>query len=272
MKNTFFAILILLFPLLLQAQFEGSIVWNFKMEITDPKLKAQMEQANSKMNSPEMKAQMQALEAKLNDPEMKAMMEKNPEMKAMIEKQLEATKSGSGGSMIDNMFPKSMEIHIKNSNSLTKMIGGAFENETLYLKEKETSYSIDRRNKTYTVLPQSNTSKSEEYKVTKTAETSSILGYKCIKYIVETTERGQKIVNNVWATTDIKDFDSKQFSKIRIGQTQRTSFMDKIEGVPLKMNMNMPQGQMTIEVASLKKESLTSGMFSLPAGFSEKKK
>ncbi|MBC7390054.1 MAG: DUF4412 domain-containing protein [Opitutaceae bacterium] len=272
MKNTFLAILIFLFPLTVQAQFEGTIIWNFKMEITDPKLKAQMELANSKMNSPEMKAQMQALEAKMNDPEMKALLEKNPEMKAMIEKQLEATKSGSGGSMMDNMMPKSMEIHIKNSNSLTKMIGGAFDNETLFLKDKETSYLIDRKNKTYTVLPQSKTSKTEEYKVTKTTETSTLLGYKCMKYIVETTERGQKIVNNVWATTDIKDLDPKQFSKIRIGQTQRSTFMEKIDGVPLKMIVNIPQGQMNIEIASLKKEPLSPGMFSLPAGFTEKKK
>ncbi len=272
MKNIFLSTLILLVPLLGQAQFEGLIIWNFKMEITDPKLKAQMEQASAKMNSPEMKAQMQELEAKMNDPQFKAMMEKNPEMKAMIEKQLEATKSGSGGSMMDNMMPKSMEIHIKNSNSLTKTTGGAFDSEILFLKDKETSYSIDRKNKTYSVLPQSPASKTEDYKVTKTTETSTVLGYKCLKYIVEMTERGQKMTNNVWATTEIKDLDPKQFSKIRIGQSQRASFMDKIEGVPLKMNMGMPQGQMTLEAVSLKKETQSPELFVLPAGFTEKKK
>ncbi len=253
------------------AQYEGTITWSMKMEITDPKLKAQMEQANKQMSDPANQAKVKELEEKMNDPQFKAMMEKNPEMKAMIEAQIASMKTGNAGNMFENMMPKSMEIKVKGGNSLSKISGGAFESEVLYLKDKQESYTIDTKNKTYTVH---SSAKQEEkpmdVKVTKTEEFATILNYKCRKFIAEATEHGQNMTYFIWATNDIKDLDPKQFSKMKVGRGN-SAFLEKVEGVPLKIEGKMQQGLMVMEVTSIKKESIPASVMQIPAGFTEKK-
>ena len=56
----------------------GIIKWSVKTEITDPKMKAQMEEAQKKMSDPATQAQMKQMQEKMNDPQMKAMMDANP--------------------------------------------------------------------------------------------------------------------------------------------------------------------------------------------------
>src|SRR5882724_6742543 len=83
--------------------FEGTIRWSMKMEITDPKLKAQMAEAQQKMNHPATQAKMKEFQEKMKDPKFKAMMESNAQMKAMMEKMTQG-----GGDMMSNMMPKGM--------------------------------------------------------------------------------------------------------------------------------------------------------------------
>ena len=64
--------------------FEGTIKWTMKMEITDPKMKAEMDQAQQKMNDPATQMKMKEFEEQMKDPEMKAMMDANPQMKAQL--------------------------------------------------------------------------------------------------------------------------------------------------------------------------------------------
>ena len=251
------------------AQFQGTFVWSMKMEVTDPKIKAQMEEVNKQINDPANQAKMQEMQAKMNDPQFKAMIEENPEMKAMLEAQIAAMKSGSGGNMMENMMPKSIETYLKDGNSLSKVTGGAMEGETLYLKASDETYRIDRKNKTYSPEKKTEASSKEEYKVTKTEEFATILKYKCRKYLVAHIDQAQKATYTLWATTDIKNLDPKQLSKMRMG-SNHASFIEKIEGVPLKIQGQMPQGTMTLEVTSLKEEVLPSSMFQLPAGFTKK--
>lgn len=267
--------LLFLFPFLslnIFAQFEGTIKWGIKMEITDPKLKAQMAQANKQLSDPANQAKMKELEDKMNDPQFKSFMDQNPEMKAMIQTQIAAMKNGGGGNLIDNMMPKNVEIKVKNGNSLSKVEGGAFESETLYLKEKQASYSLDRKNKTYTVhtdIAEKNAV--SEYKVTKTEEFKSVLNFKCRKHIVEGADQKQKATYSVWATTDIKDLDNKQFSKMRVAKENNANFLEKIDGIALMMEAHMPQGKMTMEVTDLKKEPVEATLFQIPVGFTQKK-
>lgn len=65
--------------------FEGTVKFSMKAEITDPKMKAQMEQGMQQLNDPATQAKMKEMQEKMNDPQMKAMMEANPQMKAQIE-------------------------------------------------------------------------------------------------------------------------------------------------------------------------------------------
>jgi hypothetical protein len=65
-------------------QFEGTVTWTMKMEVTDPKLKAEMERGQQRMSDPANQAKMKEMQEKMNDPRMKAMMESNPQMKAQM--------------------------------------------------------------------------------------------------------------------------------------------------------------------------------------------
>ncbi|MBY0424537.1 MAG: DUF4412 domain-containing protein [Cytophagales bacterium] len=272
MKNLFRATLlaICIWQSAFAQTFEGTLNWSISMEFSDPEMKKKMENASKELNSPENQAKIKEIQKQLNDPQMKAMLDQNPQMKDMLEKQL-AAMSG-GGTNANSMMPKSIEFKLKNGSSLVKTSGGMFESEVLYLKEKDKTFVLDRKNKTYT--PQESntqTSSQAQYNVTKTEEFITILNYKSRKYIVDVTDRGQKLKYLVWASTDIKDIDSKQLSKMRIGRAGSSDFMTKIEGVPLKIQASTAEGNMTIQVVGIKKEALPSELFAIPTGFSERK-
>ena len=110
--------------------------------------------------------------------------------------------------------------------------------------------------------------KEAEVKVTKTAETAKILNYNCTKYIVEVTDKGNKINQIIWATPDIKDIDFKTMAKQKFGKGQRIYF-DKIDGVALKIEMKMPEAGMTMQVTEIKREPLNAADFAIPADFKE---
>lgn len=270
MKKLTLIILLLSVTVAKAQNFEGIMSWKIEVEITDPKAKADMEEAQKKMSDPETQAQMKELQEKMNDPEMKAMMDANPQMKAQLEA---AMKMAQGGGDLSSMMPKGMVTKVKNQNVVTKMDGGFMGNmEMLYLKEKNTTYSIDRQAKTYSVLPQSTedpSAKKMDIKVTKTNETAKILNYPCTKYIVEITSDGNTLKQFFWTTTAIKDLDLKTLTNQRIGNNQVSLFYEKLEGVPLKIEMPSPQGRMVMEMTEYKKQSLPAADFALPAGFKQ---
>ncbi len=251
--------------------FEGTIKWSMKMEITDPALKAKMAEGQQKMNDPATQAKMKEMQAKMNDPQFKAMMENNPQMKAMMEKMAQ----GGGSDMMSNMMPKGMIIRIKDGNALTTMDGGMMAGDVLHLKDKNEAIRLDRQNKTYSIMTSSNgpgQRASEETKptVTKTSETMKILGYNCTKYVVVMTERGQSVTSNLWATTEIKDIDMKAFAKQRMGRGQSMIY-EGVDGIPLKIESNMKEGTMVMEVTEIKKESLNATDFTIPSDYTETK-
>lgn len=248
--------------------FEGTVKWSMKMEVTDPKLKADMEQAELRMNDPANQAKMKEMEAKMNDPQMKAMMEANPQLKTQMENAMKAMQGGGG---MASMMPKGMTIKIKGANTLSKMEGGMMDGtEVLNMRDKNMTVQIDRKNKTYSVLPQDGPDKKADVKVTKTSETAKIAGYACTKYIAEVKERGTTVKQIFWTTTDIKDFDMKSLVGQRM-QGNRAMFYEQVEGVPMKMEMTMPQGTMVMEALEVKRSSVAAEEVTLPADFKEVK-
>ena len=249
--------------------FEGTVKWTMKMEITDPKLKAEMEQSQKKMNDPATQAKMKEMQAKMNDPQMKAMMEANPQMKAQMEN---AMKMMQGGGM-DAMTPKGFTVKLKGGNTLT-LIEGAMPQEILHQKDKEQGVRLDRQNKTYSPLPTytaNSNPTSTPPKITKTTETAKILGYNCVKYLVETRmPNGMPTTQTIWTTTDLKDFDLKGLARQRMGQGM-SIFHEGMEGVPLKTEMTMKEGNMLMEVVEIKRESLNAADFTIPSDFKEVK-
>jgi len=253
---------------LAQSSFEGTIKWSIKMEITDPATKARMAEAEKQMNDPATQAKMKEMEKQMNDPQFKAMMDANPQMKAQMEQSMKMMQGGG----VKSMMPTSFTVKIKGKNSSAQMEGGLMGGmEILNLTDKNQSYSLDRKNKTYSKVPQGNNDPQKtkpEIKVTKTNETAKILNHTCTKTIVEITQNGKTMKNFYWTTTEIKDLDLKSLAKQNSGHNQYM-FYENIEGVPLKMEMTMPEGSMIMEAKEIKKESLSASLFEIPADFKE---
>ena len=173
------------------------------------------------------------------------------------------------------MMPTGMLTKIKGVNTLSIMEGGmAGGMEMLYFKDKAT-VRLDRANKTFTTMPSgqgkpSGTNPSQA-KVTKTTETAKLLGYTCTKYLVQVMEQGTPTTQVFWTTTEIKDMDMKSMSRQSMGQDVQPLFYDQIEGVPLKMVVSSPQGNMIMEVMEIKREKLNDSDFQIPADFKEVK-
>lgn len=267
MKSLLIGVLTCISAGLFAQQFEGTITWDVETDITDPKMKAQMEQAQEQMNDPATQARMKELQEKMNDPQMKAMMESNPQMKAQMEKMMQMPATGGANSMM----PKSFMVKIKDNNTLTHMEGGMMAGDVLYINDKSQSYLINKENKTYSVMGKSGAQdKPMAAQVTKTTETATILGHSCTKYKVDIKERGKSITQYIWATTEIKGIDLKGMSKQRMnGGT--SMFYDKIDGVPLKMMVTMPEMNMTMIAKEIKKESLPASDFIIPSDYTEVK-
>jgi hypothetical protein len=263
----------LVFALLLvvgvtQAQdFEGTIKWSFKIDFTDPKMKAQVAEAQKQMSDPAVQAQLKQAMERMNTPEMKKMMETNPQLKAQMEAMMKNMQGNAGGSLI----PTGFTLKTKNGNVLTQAEGGMLAgSETLYLKDKNESYLINRDAQTYTVIPQHETMAEERdpsITIQKTNETQKILNYVCTKTIVTITEDEHTLKQIFWTTKEIKNLDLKNLSNQKMGD--QAMYYKNIDGVPLKMEMSMPQGMMTMQVTEIKKEALPASSFQIPSGFTQ---
>lgn len=244
--------------------FEGTIRWTMKMEISDPRMKAEMEQAKDQLNDPETQEAMKEMQEKMNSPEIKKMMESNPQMKAAMESAMKSAARGGAPEGMDAMMPKGMTIKIKGENMVSIMEGGM---EVLQVKDKPVT-RVNRAEKTYTPMPEpKGESMSNKVKVTKTSETAKILGYSCVKYVAEIKEQGATMKQSIWATTEIKDMNMKSLARQRIGQGGQSMFYDQIEGVPLRVESATPQGNMTMEATEIKREKLADSDFMIPADF-----
>ncbi|HEX5171033.1 MAG TPA: DUF4412 domain-containing protein [Cyclobacteriaceae bacterium] len=265
MKNLLIALLLVISINVLAQSFEGTMVWSMKMEITDPAKKAQMEDAQKMMQDPE---KIKEMEKQMADPKMQEMMAQNPQMKAQMEKMLEMMKSGGG-----NLMPTGMTVKFKNGSSLSRLDGSFIDSDFLYSKEKNQTYMIDRKNKTYSVTKHADTLslKATEAKVTKTSETTKILNYTCTKYLVEYTLNGKAIAQNVWATKEIKGLDLSAMANQQMGGNSRMAFLKQIDGVPLRVEMNMPDGTMLMEAKQIKRESVPASDFIIPSDYKEVK-
>jgi hypothetical protein len=160
---------------------------------------------------------------------------------------------------------------------LTVMDGGMMDGmEILHQKDANKTVRLDRQNKTYTVMgggtgKDNSNGTAPQVKVTKTSETAKIIGYNCTKYIAETTVEGHPTTQIFWTTTEIKDFDFKNLARQKMGKGGQPMFYEQIDGVPLKMEMSMPQGNMVMEAAEIKRGPLNADDFKIPADFTETK-
>src|SRR5947207_5280608 len=98
-----------------------------------------------------------------------------------------------------------------------------------------------------------------------------IMGYNATKYVGETTDKGKTVNIVFWTTTEIKDIDLKGMTSQRTGPGNRPMLPEGVEGVPLRIENSTNEGNMVMEVAEIKRESLPASDFTIPADFKEGK-
>lgn len=111
-----------------------------------------------------------------------------------------------------------------------------------------------------------------DVKVTKTAETKTISGFACTKFVAK---EGERVLMTVWATRDVKGFDAlrKDYEAVsrRITAMNPTfakglvDAMLKIEGFPIRTEW----GEMTSTVTKLEQRVTAESAFTVPAGYTK---
>jgi hypothetical protein len=249
--------------------FEGTLRWTVKLDITDPKAKAQLEDAKSKANDPANQAKVKEMQDKMNDPQFKAMLDANPQMKVQMEALMKTMISGD----VSSMLPTAVTLKVKGTTTLAAIEGGMMDKtDFLTFGDKNETYTINHNAKTFTLMPKQDAVTSKEKpKVTKTSETATIMGHNCIKYIVETAgPEGKTMTSNTWVTNEIKGVDFKGMMK-QMAKGQSMAFPD-IDGTPLKTESMIPgTGMLTIEVTDVKKGSVPASAVQIPTGYTEAK-
>ncbi len=256
-------------------EFEGTVVWKMRAEISDTAVRSQIQAAQAQLASPEIQAQMKEAQAALQSPEMQEMMKQNPQMRTMLEQQMSALKAPAAapvGGPTANMFPTGFTLKARGQRTLVTVEGGMFPGETLSLEDQHVSYQIDRAAKTYRRLPQETqlpTSEAHAYRIARTGETVRILSYNCTRWQVESSGEGDNTAYSIWVTKEIKGLDPRQFNQLRAGRDSGPDFLSQLDGVPLKLEATTPEAKMTMEMVAIKAEKLPAALFELPAGFTD---
>lgn len=233
--------------------FEGTLTWTSKSDI---KLSDEQTQ--------EMKNAKKQMEAQMKDPEFKKQMEQNPALKEMMEKQLKNMESMEGGN-IGGFLPEKTVISVKGKNTRTVM---GESNIIIYQGNENKTYNLDGTSKTYTEIPSSDsTTPDTEINITKTAETATINGYKCIKYLLH-YDGSAEMKQSLWVTKDIKDINPSQFAGTSKGNMNW--FFKDIDGFPVKIEIKTPQGNMYSELTEIKRAKIPDSDFQIPSGYKKK--
>ncbi len=251
--------------------FSGTITWTMRVLVTDPALKKQMADAQAQLADPQVQAQLKAAQEAMNSPEMQELLKANPQMKEMLEKQLGAQKkAGAAGDATSELFPKGFTLQLKGPRCLVKTDGGLAPGEVLTFADQNVSYQIDRKARTYRKLPADPLKDTGgNYKVTPTLDTAQVVGYECRRFLVEATDKDEKMTYSIWATEDIKGLDAGSLRRLRFGEASGSEFLSQIKGVPLKIDVLTPHAKMFMVATSVKSETLPDALFALPDGFTE---
>ena len=253
--KSFFAVLLLCVCAtgLLRAQdFNGTMAWSARIELTDPQAREQLSMA----------------EEALKNPTLMALLLDNAQVRGLLEKQLGPINPNSGATSV---LPTGFTLKIKGPRALVKTEGGLVSREVLTLADKKTAYTLDRRARTYQRVTESNArpGATGKNKVTRTRETASLLGYACRRYLVETDDGGAKSRFSVWTTTELKAANTTAFKRLSWGESGGADFLAQVEGVPLRIDATTPEAKIALLATRITPDALPDALFALPAGFKE---
>lgn len=161
--------------------------------------------------------------------------------------QFEIDYKGSGVEQFKAMLPNSYDYYFLNGDMMMRINGGmaaAMMGDFIVYGKAGEAYMVKHtESKAYKIEGDKNDKKKEgeesDVKVEDTGETMEIMGYTCKKYKVTSGDATQYM----YVAEELKISKPKKAADLGSGGSM---FVDKIEGFPLKMEMTMNQGGMTI--------------------------
>ena len=266
LKNVLMMILCLTGGSVLSQEFEGTVRWAITTRFADPEEQARLEAALKKQQQTTVREEAER-KSEANAPKKAEGTDSNMPAK------VPARRNEAGPKL--PAIPTLMLMNFQNGNVLTT-IDGANDRSFLYLKEKNTVYSLNPEKKTYWALPQrgkteKKTARPEttEPPWERTAETATILDYKCVKYTKSFIERGKLTTREVWLTNDIREPDMSVLSKHPIGRYKWN--LEKLEGVPMRLVSSNPEVAITFQVSEIVEKELDKNLLRIPGGFTQKR-
>ncbi len=236
--------------LLRSEDFDGTMIWSARIELTDP----------------EAREQLAMVEAALKSPELLAMLLDNPQVRGVLEQKLGPINPAAGATRV---LPTGFTVQIKGPRALVRTEGGLVSREVLALADKNAAYALDRRAKTYQRLAGQTRRPSVKAKVTRTPDTATLLGYACHRYLVETEEGGSKARFSVWTTTAIKADNTGAFKGLQWADAGGFDFLAQVEGLPLKIEAATPEAKIALLATRITPGAPPDAVLTLPAGFKE---
>jgi len=188
------------------------------------------------------------------------------------------TISGEGSEMMAGMMPEKMVVVYGDNAMMTYMEGGMMagmmgkvivnNGKGFVIKEDtETVYNMSEEDMKSAEAQQ----EAQTGKATKVdGKTKEILGYQCQLYQVEVSQNGQKSMQNIWVTEELKAPEMKGAGATAMNQGMMGAI--DIDGFPMEVVVNIPQTsmEMVLSVTDLNMEKPDPAMFAKPDGFTEK--
>ena len=258
--------------------FEGVMTWAFTTEIIDAREVEKYQKEIVREDYSEINEAILELEQQLNDPEMQYMLLENPTIKNNMQKrlnELKATQVSNLENKDNSIFPSSLLVYLKNDNSYTKIEGGSMAKLTgnmLYLHATQTTYFIKDGTKTFSVLNDTTQLNRHDSIISlqKTTETTTVLKYPCVKYILITNENDKISTSYIWVTNAIQNINTSSFRSLGFidGNLHHEAFK-QLNGIPLKIVVFEKGFQLSMEVSDISQSLLPDSFFTLPSNYKQ---
>lgn len=181
---------------------------------------------------------------------------------------------GTGTDILKAMLPNSYVYTIKGDQMVFKMEGGmtgGMLGEVVINSNDGNHYVVKHSDKkAFKMDAEEVKEKGQEQidaKVEVLDEYETILGYKCRKYKIITTQKGEEIVQFLWATPDIELGMQENVNS----QLSGNIFYENVKGFPLKVETDITkmgmEFKMIMTATSVQKESVSKDAFSVPSGY-----
>lgn len=183
---------------------------------------------------------------------------------------------GENAEMMASFMPEKMVVKYGKAGILTTMEGGmmaAMMGKIVVNNNTGKAFVIKDDTKTVYIMSEEDMETGDtptDPEITDLGETEEILGYTCKKYKMISETAGMKQEQYIWATNKLKIPEYKNLPKQDL--TGSNLMAAGLEGFPLKVEMAIPETEMTLTllVTLLEEEKISDDLFEAPSDYEEK--